>query len=127
MNTYLGAAPSSDPSDVDDATRSPRAQVTYLEGYLWDQPAAKDAFRARGAARARRRPPGRAHALRPVLRRAAPRRVPRARSSDDVDILFANEDEITTLYEVDDFDDALQHVHAPLRDRRADPQRARAR
>ena len=40
-----------------------------------------------------------------------------------VDILFANEAEITALYEVDDFDVALPARHRPLRGRRADPQR----
>ncbi|MDH6665627.1 UNVERIFIED_ORG: sugar/nucleoside kinase (ribokinase family) [Methylorubrum zatmanii] len=44
MNTYLGACQGLSPDDVDEATvRS--ARVTYLEGYLWDPPAAKDAFR----------------------------------------------------------------------------------
>ena len=66
-----------DPRDVDD-DRIASAAVTYLEGYLWDAPAAKDAIRRAAVARARGRPQGRAHALRPVLRRAPPRRVPRA-------------------------------------------------
>ena len=78
LNTYLGAASELGPEDVDPELVA-GAQVTYLEGYLWDQPPAKDAFRARGAPRARGRPAGRAHALRRLLRRPSPRRLPRPR------------------------------------------------
>ena len=77
MCTFLGAGAELDPSDVDD-DRIASAAVTYLEGYLWDEAAAKDAVRARPRRRTGRGPQGRAHALRSVLRRAAPRRVPRA-------------------------------------------------
>ncbi|HEV7440130.1 MAG TPA: adenosine kinase, partial [Methylobacterium sp.] len=44
MNTYLGACQGLSPADVDEAVVV-SARVTYLEGYLWDPPAAKDAFR----------------------------------------------------------------------------------
>ncbi|MFX7853832.1 adenosine kinase, partial [Acinetobacter baumannii] len=44
MSTYLGACQGLSPEDVDkDLVRS--ARVVYLEGYLWDPPAAKEAFR----------------------------------------------------------------------------------
>ncbi|MEI8146150.1 MAG: adenosine kinase, partial [Alphaproteobacteria bacterium] len=43
MNTYLGAAQNLKPDDVDAETIA-AAKVTYLEGYLWDPPAAKEAF-----------------------------------------------------------------------------------
>jgi sugar/nucleoside kinase (ribokinase family) len=44
MNTYLGACQGLSAADVDaDTVRS--AKIVYLEGYLWDPPAAKDAFR----------------------------------------------------------------------------------
>ena len=81
------------------------AAVTYLEGYLWDEPAAKDAIR-RAAAIAHRA--GR----RVALTLSDPFCVERHRAEflelveGDIDILFANEDEITMLYEVDDFDEA---------------------
>ena len=123
MCTYLGAGAEIDPRDVD-ADRIAGAAVTYLEGYLWDEPGGEGRDPARGVARARRRPQGRAHALRPVLRRAPPRRVPRRWSQSDIDILFANEDEITMLYEVDDFDDAARRIGDALRDRRAHARRA---
>jgi sugar/nucleoside kinase (ribokinase family) len=44
MNTYLGACQGLVPEDLDEETvRS--ARIVYLEGYLWDPPRAKDAFR----------------------------------------------------------------------------------
>ncbi len=56
MSTFLGAASHLTPEDIDpDAVAA--ATVTYLEGYLFDQPAAKEAFREAGL----------------VLRRAPPR------------------------------------------------------
>ena len=44
MNTYLGACQMLTPADIDPATVE-AAAITYLEGYLWDPPQAKDAFR----------------------------------------------------------------------------------
>ncbi|WP_018262062.1 adenosine kinase [Methylobacterium sp. WSM2598] len=44
MNTYLGACQGLTAADVDEATAG-SARFVYLEGYLWDPPAAKDAFR----------------------------------------------------------------------------------
>ena len=109
LNTFLGAAAEFGPEDVDAALVT-SAQVTYLEGYLWDQPEAKDAFRyaARVAHDAGRRV---------ALTLSDGFCVDRHRADflalveDEVDILFANEHEICALYEVDDFDDALQRVN----------------
>jgi sugar/nucleoside kinase (ribokinase family) len=109
LNTYLGAAAEFGPEDVE-AELVAGAQVTYLEGYLWDQPRAKDAFRA--AAR-------QAHdsGRRVALTLSDGFCVDRHRADfldlveRDVDILFANESEICSLYRVDDFDDALQRVN----------------
>ena len=44
MNTFLGAAQNLMP-DESMPTRSAAAAITYLEGYLWDPPHAKEAFR----------------------------------------------------------------------------------
>ena len=44
MNTYLGAAQELGPDDIDEATVADAA-ITFLEGYLWDPPDAKAAFR----------------------------------------------------------------------------------
>jgi sugar/nucleoside kinase (ribokinase family) len=106
--TYLGASTFIGPEDVDPDVVA-RAQVTYLEGYLWDQPPAKDAIR-KAAAAAR-------DAGRPVaLTLSDPFCVERHRLEfralveHEIDVLFANETEICSLYEVDDFDAALQRV-----------------
>ncbi|GJE27023.1 adenosine kinase [Methylobacterium organophilum] len=113
MNTYLGACQKLSPEDVDEATvRS--ARVTYLEGYLWDPPAAKDAFRkavqiAHGA--------GNAVAL--TLSDAFC--VDRYRDEflglirdGSIDILFANMSELKSLYRTEDAEAAV----AALREER---------
>jgi sugar/nucleoside kinase (ribokinase family) len=111
--TYLGASTFIGPEDVDPAVVA-RAQVTYLEGYLWDQPPAKDAIRkAAGAARGARR--------QVALTLSDPFCVDRHREefrvlvADEIDVLFANEAEICSLYEVDDFDAALQRLRRHCR------------
>ncbi|HEX4113362.1 MAG TPA: adenosine kinase [Stellaceae bacterium] len=108
MNTYLGACVELGPEDIDpDLVAS--AQVTYLEGYLFDPPRAKEAFRK--AAKI-------AHdAGRKVsLSLSDPFCVDRYRDefrelvANHVDILFANESEICSLYQVNDFEDAMNRV-----------------
>ena len=108
MATYLGACAELGPDDVDAALVA-RAGITYLEGYLWDRDAAKAAFLK--AAKA-------AHAAgkRVALSLSDPFCVDRHRDSfrdlvaGHVDILFANESEILSLYQVGSFDEALQRV-----------------
>jgi sugar/nucleoside kinase (ribokinase family) len=106
--TYLGAGAELDESYIDEALVASSA-VTYLEGYIWDPPAAKEAVR-RAASIAHRAD------RRVALTLSDPFCVERHRDEfrklveNDVDILFANEHEITMLYEVDTFDEALQHV-----------------
>jgi sugar/nucleoside kinase (ribokinase family) len=85
------------------------AAVTYIEGYLWDQPQAKDAIRRAAEI---------AHDAdqRVALTLSDPFCVDRHRDEfrdlidGHIDILFGNADEITMLYEVDTFDQALHHV-----------------
>jgi fructokinase len=97
MNTFLGACVAFSPADVD-AAEVARAKVTYLEGYLFDPPAAQEAFRA--AARA-------AHAAgrQVALSLSDAFCVERHREAfrqlvrEEVDILFANEAEVTALYQ----------------------------
>jgi sugar/nucleoside kinase (ribokinase family) len=108
LNTYLGASVELGRGDVDPDLIA-AAEVTFLEGYLWDAPGAQEAFRyaAEQAQAARRRV---------ALTLSDAGAVERHRDTfldlinGAVDILFANEAEITTLYEVDSFDDALQRV-----------------
>jgi len=108
MCTYLGAGAEIDPRDVD-GDRIASAAVTYLEGYLWDEPAAEDAIR-RAASLAR------AAGRKVALTLSDPFCVERHRDEfralveNDVDVLFANEHEITMLYEADDFDEAARRV-----------------
>lgn len=108
MSTYLGAAQNLTPEDID-ADIIKASAVTYMEGYLWDQPGAKEAFLK--AARIAREA-GRLVAL--TLSDAFC--VDRYRTEfrklvkDEVDLLFANEAEILSLYQVDLFDDALAQV-----------------
>jgi sugar/nucleoside kinase (ribokinase family) len=101
MNTYLGACVDLGPADIDPDIIA-AAQITYLEGYLFDPPKAQEAFRKASAI---------AHAAgrRVALSLSDPFCVGRHRADfrdlvdGHVDILFANEAEICSLYETDDF------------------------
>jgi fructokinase len=104
MNTFLGACVAFTEHDVDTALVG-HATVTYLEGYLFDPPAAQAAFRrAAKAARAAQR--------QVALSLSDAFCVNRHRDAfrgllPDVDILFANEAEVCALYEVNDFREAV--------------------
>jgi len=113
MNTYLGACVNLDAGDIDEAVVA-AAAVTYLEGYLFDPPAAQAAFRkaARVAHAAGREV---ALTLSDPFCVARHRDAFRALVREEVDILFANEAEILSLYEVDRFADALAAVRAETR------------
>jgi sugar/nucleoside kinase (ribokinase family) len=106
MNTYLGACHALSPADIDARVVAASA-ITYLEGYLWDPPAAKDAFReaARIAHKAGRRV---------SITLSDPFCVDRFRDdflglirSRTVDILFANDSELRSLYETASLDAAI--------------------
>jgi sugar/nucleoside kinase (ribokinase family) len=108
MNTFLGACVELGPEDIPPELIA-SAQVTYLEGYLFDPPRAKAAFQKAAE-----------------LAHAAGRKVSltlsdafcveryraefRALIEGHIDILFANEGEITALYGTKDFDAALHAV-----------------
>ena len=107
MNTYLGAAQDLKPADIDE-TAVADAAVVYLEGYLWDPPQAKEAF-VKAAAIAHKA--GRRVALTLSDSFCVDRY--RAEFLDlirkgTVDIVFANEHELHSLYETADFDTAVQ-------------------
>jgi sugar/nucleoside kinase (ribokinase family) len=108
MNTFLGACVNLGPEDVPEALIA-SASITYMEGYLWDRPKAKEAFvRAAKLAHGAKR--------RVSLTLSDPFCVDRHRDSfralvkDHIDILFANEAEIASLYQVNDFDQAVKQV-----------------
>ncbi len=108
MNTFLGISAVLGPDDIDEKTVE-AAAITYCEGYLWDTDVAKSAIR---------------HAMDTAI--AAGRKVSLTLSDafcvdrhrdewldlldDKVDIVFANESEITSLFEVDDFDEAARRI-----------------
>ena len=108
MQTFLGACTGLGPDDIDPETVA-ASKVTYLEGYLWDPPEAKKAF-VKAATIAHEK--GRLVSL----SLSDPFCVDRHRDEfrdlveNHVDILFANEEEIKSLYKVSTFDAALQHV-----------------
>jgi sugar/nucleoside kinase (ribokinase family) len=106
MNTFLGACQTLGPDDIDaDVVKA--SAIVYLEGYLWDPPEAKQAFRkaveiAHGAGR------------KVALTLSDSFCVDRYRDEflgllrdGSIDILFANTHEIRSLYETADFDSAV--------------------
>jgi len=107
MNTFLGAAQDLKPADIDEA-KVASAALIYLEGYLWDPPQAKEAF-VKAAAVAHKA--GRRVAL--TLSDAFCVDRYRAEFLDlirkgTVDVVFANEHELHSLYETADFDTAVK-------------------
>jgi sugar/nucleoside kinase (ribokinase family) len=108
MSTYLGAATMLTVDDIDESVVA-RARVTYLEGYLWDPPEAKEAFRKAMDV---------AHAAGGLVALTLSDAfcVDRFREEfidlvdHHIDLLFANSAELMSLYEVDDFDTALAKV-----------------
>jgi len=108
MATHLGVASDFSSTDLDDG-RLASSQVVYLEGYLWEQPSAKAAMR---------RAIELAHdsdAL-VALTLSDPFCVEHHREeflellNGEIDLLFANEDEIVLLFGATDFDDAVDAV-----------------
>jgi sugar/nucleoside kinase (ribokinase family) len=105
MCTYLGAANALTPDDVDPALIA-SAEIVYLEGYLFDPPAAREAFSKAAAA-------GRAAGRRVALSLSDAFVVERHRDAllafleRDTDIVFANEAEAIALCQCDDLDDAV--------------------
>ncbi|MCT0225133.1 adenosine kinase [Synechococcus sp. CS-1328] len=108
MCTYLGASVGLDPTDLD-LTLVSQARLLYLEGYLWDSEEAKRAFLA--AAEAIRATGGEV-----ALSLSDAFCVERHRDSflelvdGHVDLLFANEMEITALYRANSFEEAADQV-----------------
>lgn len=108
MHTYLGACVNLTEDDID-AEHIARSEVVYFEGYLWDMEPAKKAFlKAMKIAHAA--------GTKVALTLSDSFCVARFREEfldlveHHVDILFANEHEIMSLYEVETFDESLQHV-----------------
>src|SRR6202171_5428562 len=114
MNTYLGAAQELNPEDID-AAQIAASGIIYLEGYLWDPKSAKDAFVkaatiAHGAGR------------QVALTLSDSFCVDRYRDEflelmrkGTVDLVFANEAELHSLYQTADFATALKQLRIDTR------------
>jgi adenosine kinase len=113
MNTYLGAAQNLSPADID-AEMVAASRITYLEGYLWDPKDAKAAFlkAAKIAHDADRKV---------ALSLSDAFCVDRWRDeflelmrTGTVDLIFANEAELQSLYQTADFDAAMAALRADI-------------
>ena len=109
MNTFLGASRGLGPDDIreDDIAA---AEILYIEGYLWDCDVSKEASR-KAIAIAKTTGTKIAFTLSDSFC------VGRYRDDflallDQIDIVFANEEEAKSLFEVEDFDGVLQHFKA---------------
>jgi sugar/nucleoside kinase (ribokinase family) len=107
MNTYLGACHHLTVDDIDEATVA-AARYTYLEGFLWDPPAAKEAFRK--AAKI-----AHAHGRQASITLSDSFCVDRFRAefldlmrTGTVDLVFANKEEAKALYETHDLNTAVE-------------------
>jgi sugar/nucleoside kinase (ribokinase family) len=111
MCTTLGVAATLGPGDLDDDLIQ-RSAITYLEGYLWDEPQAKDAFRRAITV---------AHEAgqRVAMSMSDPFCVDRHRAEfadlvgDYLDVIFGNDAELCSLMEVDDLAEACRRVRRP--------------
>jgi adenosine kinase len=114
MNTYLGAAQDLHPNDIDPEAIA-ATQIIYLEGYLWDPPHAKEAFlKAAKIAHGSERDV--------ALTLSDAFCVDRYRAdflhlirTGTVDLVFANERELHSLYETADFDTAVNALRNDAR------------
>ena len=108
MNTFLGISSLLTPADLDQGAIAAGA-VLYLEGYLYDQPEAKIAFRAAAEI-------AHQHNRQVSLTLSDSFCVDRHRAdfraliSDEIDILFGNEAELLALYETDTFEFAVTQL-----------------
>lgn len=111
MNTFIGASAEIKPTDID-PRRVETSAITYIEGYLWDEPDAKDALRyainiAKGAHR------------KVALTLSDTFCVDRHREDflglieNEIDILFANESEALSLFQTDNMSEAIRKL-APM-------------
>jgi adenosine kinase len=108
MNTYLGASQNLTADDIDKDLVT-RASITYLEGYLWDPPHAKDAFRvAMDAARNAHRKV--AFALSDGFCVDRYRDEFAELLAGPVDIVFGNDVEARSMFQTDDLEAAISEL-----------------
>ena len=111
MNTYLGAAQDLTPDDID-AEQVAASDYVYLEGYLWDPQSAKEAFvKAAGIAHGAGRQVALTLSDSFCVSRYRDEFLDLMRKGT-VDLVFANESELGSLYQTEDFDAALKQLRA---------------
>lgn len=111
LNTYLGASSNLGPDDID-AELVDGAKLTFLEGYLFDLPEAKEAYwKASRMAHSAGRKVALTLSDSFCVERHRPEWLDLVR--DQVDVLFANDDELPALYECD-LDQAIERVRAEV-------------
>src|ERR1700745_2020323 len=109
MNTYLGAAQNLLPDDIDPAQIA-ASRIVYLEGYLWEPKSAKEAFvKASNIAHDAGRQVALTLSDSFCVARYRDEFLELMRKGT-VDLVFANEAELRSLYETSDFDTALKRV-----------------
>lgn len=114
MNTYLGAAQDLHPNDIDADTVAV-AQIVYLEGYLWDPPHAKEAFlKAAKIAHDAERDVALTLSDAFCVDRYRAEFLDLIRTGT-VDLVFANERELHSLYLTADFDVAVSALRNDAR------------
>jgi sugar/nucleoside kinase (ribokinase family) len=114
MNTYLGAAQDLTPADIDEAQVA-ASRIVYLEGYLWDPANAKQAFvKAAGIAHGAGRQVALTLSDSFCVDRYRDEFLELMRKGT-VDLVFANEAELHSLYQTSDFDSALKQLRVDTR------------
>jgi sugar/nucleoside kinase (ribokinase family) len=108
MHTFLGASTELGPDDIDAALLRD-AEITYLEGYLWDKPTAKDAF-VKAATIAHDAGRKVSLTLSDVFCVERHRDSFRELIDGHIDVLFGNEDEMKALYQTDTLEEAFEAV-----------------
>lgn len=113
MNTNLAACQELTPDDIDPDTVA-GAAIAYLEGYLWDPPKAKEAFRiAAGLAHRAGRKVAMTLSDSFCVDRFRDEFIALMRGGD-LDIVFANRHEALALYQTSDFDAAVAALGADV-------------
>ena len=114
MNTYLGAAQELTPADID-AAEIAASRFVYLEGYLWDPQNAKEAFvKASRIAHESGREVALTLSDSFCVDRYRGEFLDLMRNGT-VDIVFANEAELHSLYQTSDFDGALTQLRQDVK------------
>ncbi len=112
MNTYIGACAEVQPEDIDGATVQ-QGSYLLIEGYLWDQPAAKQAIR-QAIELAKQAGSKIVFSLSDLFCVERHRAEFQQLVEHECDIIFANEAELLALYELGNFEASLAHIRGKV-------------